>query len=128
MVARRGGRGKFVTGARLLAASMMVPVLVGVGYMVGVAGGFLVSTEQLGFNRATYLNNTVDILEFADISSSLIKGAVFGFIAALMGCYYGMNSGRGAHGVGRATKASVQAAAVSILAANFVLTSVFFSS
>ena len=120
--------GKYLTAPRLLAASLVVPLLVGVGDIIGVAGGFLVSTEQLGFNRATYLNNTVDILEFADISSSLIKGAVFGFIAALMGCYYGMNSGRGAHGVGRATKASVQAAAVSILAANFILTSVFFSS
>ncbi len=119
---------KYLTVPRLLAASVVVPMLVAVGDVIGVAGGFLVSTGQLGFNRATYLNNTVDILEFADISSSLIKGAVFGFIAALMGCYYGMTSGRGAHGVGRATKGSVQAAAVSILAANFILTSVFFST
>ncbi len=118
---------KYLTLPRVLAATLVVPLLVGVGDVIGVAGGFLVATEQLGFNRATYLNNTVDILEFADISSSLIKGAVFGFIAALMGCYYGMNSGRGAHGVGRATKGSVQAAAVSILTANFILTSVFFA-
>ena len=59
--------------------------------------------------------------------SSLAKGAVFGFIAALMGCYFGMNSGRGAQGVGSATKSSVEAAAILILAANFVLTGVFFS-
>jgi phospholipid/cholesterol/gamma-HCH transport system permease protein len=52
----------------------------------------------------------------------------FGFIATLMGCYYGLNSGRGAQGVGKATKASVQAAAVLILAANFALTAVFFSA
>ena len=44
-----------------------------------------------------------------------------------MGCYYGMQSGRGAQGVGRATKGSVEAAAVLILAANFLLTGVFFS-
>ncbi|MEL7259488.1 MAG: ABC transporter permease, partial [Pseudomonadota bacterium] len=56
-----------------------------------------------------------------------VKGGVFGVIAALMGCYYGMESGRGAQGVGRATKGSVQAAAVLILAANFILTGVFFS-
>ena len=48
-------------------------------------------------------------------------------IAALMGCYYGMQSERGAQGVGRATKNSVEAAAVLILAANFLLTGVFFS-
>ena len=51
-----------------------------------------------------------------------------GGIAAVMGCYFGMNSGRGAQGVGRATKGSVQAAAVMILAANFLLTSLFFAS
>ena len=60
--------------------------------------------------------------------SSLVKGAVFGFIAALMGCYYGMQSQRGAMGVGRATKGSVVAAAVLILAANFLLTEAFFSA
>jgi phospholipid/cholesterol/gamma-HCH transport system permease protein len=57
----------------------------------------------------------------------LVKGAAFGFIATLMGCYYGMNTSRGAAGVGRATKGAVEAAAVLILAANFVLTTVFFS-
>ena len=58
----------------------------------------------------------------------MIKGAVFGFIVSLMGCYYGMNSGRGAQGVGAATKSAVVAASVLILAANYVLTEVFFSA
>ena len=65
--------------------------------------------------------------ETRDVVSSLAKGAAFGLIAAMMGCYYGMDSGRGAQGVGRATKGSVEAAAILILAANFVLTGVFFS-
>ena len=119
---------KYLTVPRVLAATLVVPILVGIGDVIGVAGGFLVGTEQLGFNRATYIKNTVDFLESADIYSSLAKGAVFGFIAALMGCYYGMRSGRGAQGVGRATKSSVEAAAVLILAANFILTSVFFAA
>ncbi len=119
---------KYLTVPRVLAATLVVPALVGVGDIIGVAGGYAVGTGKLGFNSATYLKNTVDFLEFADISSSLAKGAVFGFMAALMGCYYGMNSGRGAQGVGRATKSSVEAAAVLILASNFFLTSLFFSS
>lgn len=119
---------KYLTVPRLLAALIVVPLLVGLGDIIGVMGGFLVGTEQLGFNRATYLINTVDFLEAADIWSSLAKGAVFGFLAALMGCYYGMSAGRGAQGVGRATKSSVEAAAVLILAANFLLTSLFFSA
>ncbi len=119
---------KYLTVPRVLAALFVVPLLVGLGDIIGVMGGFLVGTEQLGFNRATYLKNTVDFLEAIDIWSSLAKGAVFGFIAAVMGCYYGMAAGRGAQGVGRATKSSVEAAAVLILAANFILTSLFFSA
>ena len=118
---------KYLTVPRVLAASLVVPLLVGVGDTIGIFGGYAVATGTLGFNAATYVQNTVDFLELHDITSSLIKGAVFGFIAALMGCYFGMHSGRGAQGVGAATKGSVEAAAVLILAANFLLTGVFFS-
>lgn len=118
---------KYLTAPRVLAALIVVPALVGVGDLIGIFGGYIVSTQQLGFNPASYVKNTVNFLETADIVSSLIKGCAFGGIAATMGCYYGMNSGRGAQGVGQATKASVQAAAVLILAANFILTSIFFS-
>lgn len=118
---------KYLTAPRVLAALITVPLLVGIGDIIGIFGGYVVSTGTLGFNAATYLKNTADFLEPLDVISSLTKGAVFGFLAALMGCYYGMNSGRGAQGVGRATKGSVEAAAILILAANFVLTGAFFS-
>jgi phospholipid/cholesterol/gamma-HCH transport system permease protein len=107
---------------------MAGPVLVAVADSIGIFGGFIVATQTLGFNPATYVLNTVNFLNSADILSSMAKGMAFGFIATLMGCYYGLNSGRGAQGVGTATKASVQAAAVLILAANFALTAVFFSA
>ena len=119
---------KYLTVPRVIAGFLTVPLLVGIGDVIGIMGGFLVSTEQLGFNRASYIKNTIDFLETADVVSSLIKGAVFGFIATLIGCYYGMNSGRGAQGVGGATKNAVAAASILILAANFILTSVMFGS
>ncbi len=119
---------KYLTAPRVLAAILVVPVLVGIGDVIGIYGGFLLATEQLGFNPATYIRNTADFLQPNDIYSSLIKGSVFGGIAALMGCFFGMTSGRGAQGVGQATKSSVQAAAVLILAANFLLTSLFFAT
>ncbi len=118
---------KYLTLPRVLAATLVMPVLVGVGDIIGIFGGFIVGINSLGFNPAAYLQNTADFLELRDIVSSLAKGAVFGFIAALMGCYYGINSERGAMGVGRATKGSVVAAAVLILAANFALTQAFFA-
>ncbi|KPA22997.1 MULTISPECIES: MlaE family ABC transporter permease [unclassified Shimia] len=119
---------KYLVVPRFIAAILVVPALVGVGDIIGIYGGFAVATGQLGFNPATYIRNTVDFLQFNDVLSSLVKGAAFGGIAALMGCYFGMHSGRGAQGVGQATKSSVQAAAVLILAANFLLTSLFFST
>lgn len=118
---------KYLVVPRFIAALITVPILVGIGDIIGIFGGYLIGTGSLGFNSATYLHNTANFLEPLDIISSLVKGAVFGSIAATMGCYYGINSGRGAQGVGRATKGAVEAAAVLILAANFLLTGVFFS-
>lgn len=119
---------KYLTLPRVLAALLVMPVLVGIGDIIGIYGGYIVGTRTLGFNAAAYLQNTADFLEVRDVVSSLAKGAVFGVIAALMGCYYGMHSDRGAMGVGRATKSSVVAAAVLILAANFLLTQAFFTA
>ncbi|MEO9780183.1 MAG: ABC transporter permease [Sedimentitalea sp.] len=118
---------KYLVAPRVLAALITVPLLVAVGDIIGIGGGYVVAVKNLGFNSAAYLQNTVDFLEARDVISSLVKGAAFGVIAAMMGCYYGMQSGRGAQGVGSATKDSVEAAAILILAANFVLTGVFFS-
>lgn len=118
---------KYLTLPRVLAATLVMPVLVAVGDVIGIMGGYAVGVQRLGFNAATYLRNTVDFLEPIDIISSLSKGAVFGFLAALMGCYFGMQSARGAAGVGAATKGAVVAASVLILAANFILTELFFA-
>ena len=118
---------KYLVVPRVLAGILAGPVLVGVADSVGIFGGFLVATQTLGFNSATYILDTINFLTMQDIISSLIKGVAFGFIATLMGCYFGLTSGRGAQGVGAATKSSVQVAAVLILAANFILTAVFFT-
>ncbi|MGB5870695.1 MAG: ABC transporter permease [Albidovulum sp.] len=119
---------KYLTVPRVLAATIALPALVAVGDSIGIFGGYLVGVNRLGFNPATYLANTSQYLELWDVTSGLIKGAAFGFIVAVTGCYYGMNSERGAQGVGRATKSAVVAASVLILAANYLLTEVFFSS
>ena len=118
----------YLTLPRVLAATVVMPIRVAVGDIIGIMGGYIVGVQRLGFNAATYLRNTIDFLEPLDIVSSLSKGAVFGFIAALMGCYFGMRSGRGAQGVGSATKGAVVAASVLILAANFSLTELFFAA
>ncbi len=119
---------KYLAVPRVLAATLVLPALVAVGDVIGVMGGFLVGVSRLDFNAAVYLNNTIDFLESWDVVSGLIKAAVFGFIVATMGCYHGMNSGRGARGVGRATTNAVVSASVLILATNYILTELFFSA
>jgi len=119
---------KYLVVPRVLAATLAVPVLVAVGDSIGIMGGWLVGITRLDFNSAGYLKTTTDFLETWDVASGMIKGAAFGFIVALMGCYFGMNSARGAQGVGAATKSAVVAASVLILAANYLLTEVFFTS
>ena len=119
---------KYLTVPRVLAATLSMPLLVAVGDALGIYGGYLVGISRLGFASSTYLTNTTDFLEFWDVGSGLVKGAVFGFIVALMGCYFGMNSGRGAQGVGGATKKAVVAASVLILASNYILTELFFAA
>ena len=57
----------------------------------------------------------------------LIKAAVFGFfLIALMGCYHGYHSGRGAEGVGLATTNAVVSSSIFILIANYLVTALFF--
>ena len=90
---------KYLTVPRVLAATLAVPVLVAVGDSIGIFGGYLVGVNRLGFNPTNYLVNTSQYLERWDIISGLIKGAAFGFIVAVSGCYFGMNSARGAQGV-----------------------------
>ena len=119
---------KYLAVPRVLAATLSMPVLVAVGDAIGIMGGWLVGVTRLDFNSSTYIFNTGQFLETWDVGSGLVKGAAFGFIVALMGCYYGLNSGRGAQGVGAATKSAVVAASVAILAANYVLTGLFFTS
>ena len=117
---------KYLVLPRVLAGTIALPLLVAVGNVIGIFGGYLVGTTRLGFDPAAYIDNTLDYLTQADIVSSLTKAAVFGFLLALMGCYNGYHSGRGAQGVGEATTNAVVSASILILAANYILTEAFF--
>jgi phospholipid/cholesterol/gamma-HCH transport system permease protein len=117
---------KYLVVPRILGGLVTLPMLVLVADVIGVFGGYIVSTYKLGFNPSNYLHNTAQNLTANDIYSGLIKAGVFGFIVALMGCYYGYHSRGGAQGVGAATTYAVVSASVMILLFDYVLTSVLF--
>lgn len=118
---------KYLVTPRLIAGVISMPILVAIADAIGVFGGYIVATRTLNFNGAVYLKNTANFVTEDDVVSGLVKAAVFGFIIALMGCYNGFNSRGGAQGVGAATTNAVVSASILILAANYVLTSVFFA-
>ena len=118
---------KYLVTPRLIAAVVCMPILVAIADSIGVFGGYVVATNSLNFNGSVYLRNTANFVTQGDVVSGLVKAAVFGFIIALMGCYNGFNSKGGAQGVGNATTSAVVSASILILAANYVLTSVFFN-
>ena len=119
---------RYLVAPRIVAAVVTLPLLVGVANSIGIMGGYLVGTERLGFNPEGYLKAATEFVKVWDVVSGLLKAAVFGFIIALMGCFHGYYSGRGAQGVGRATTQAVVSASVLILASNYVLTAFFFSN
>ncbi|MGZ9108950.1 MAG: MlaE family ABC transporter permease [Micavibrio sp.] len=118
---------KYLIAPRILAGTLMLPVLVLTGDIIGVFGGYVVSIYNLGFSPGRYLSQTWEIVETIDVTSGLIKAAAFGMIVTLMGCYHGYNSQRGAQGVGAATTNAVVSASILILIFNYILTQVFFS-
>ena len=117
---------KYLVLPRVLAGTLALPMLVAIGDVIGIFGGYLVGITRLGFNSGAYINNTLDFLTAADVASSLVKATAFGFLLALMGCYHGFHSGRGAQGVGEATTNAVVSASILILVANYLLTEAFF--
>lgn len=118
---------KYLIAPRILAATLTLPILVLIGDVIGVFGGYIVAIYNLGFSQGSYLFQTWDVLEMSDVYSGLIKASAFGFIVSMMGCYHGFNSARGAQGVGAATTNAVVSSSIMILIFNYLLTQIFFS-
>ncbi|WP_084396821.1 MlaE family ABC transporter permease [Henriciella aquimarina] len=116
---------RYLYAPRFLAACLTLPILVFVSDIIGIMGGWLVSVFGLDFDSTTYLRNTVDFLTMEDIVVGLIKAVVFGAVIATMGCYQGSKSKAGATGVGRAATLSMVGAAVLVLAANYMMSTLF---
>ena len=116
---------KYLVAPRILAATIALPILVLIADIIGIFGGYLVSVYALGMSPVVFIQNLVGFVEIKDVLSGIIKAGVFGFLIAVMGCYFGYYSRGGAQGVGAATRTAVVAAAVSIFASNYLLTSFF---
>ena len=112
---------------RVLAGTIMVPVLTVIANAVGIIGGDVISRTQLQVAGSVYWNNVYEGLYMEDIWMGLIKPVVLGFCLVSIGCHVGMRAKGGTQGVGRATTKAVVAASVTVLAVDFFLTKLLFA-
>lgn len=115
---------RYLVVPRMLACLVMLPCLTLYGDIIGIAAGFFYNVFIMGVNRVIYLKNTLLYLELWDVTSGLLKAAVFGIIIAIIGCWQGLKAEGGAEGVGRATTRTVVISSISILIVNFFLSKV----
>ena len=112
---------KYLIAPRIVATAVMLPLLVIIGDLVGISGGYVVVVELLDAPGPAYWNSTFDFLEMEDVIGGLIKAAIFGGMIALFGCSRGIQTRGGAQGVGRATTGAVVTASLAILISDFFL-------
>jgi phospholipid/cholesterol/gamma-HCH transport system permease protein len=107
---------------RVLAGTIMVPVLTVIANAVGMVGGMIISVTQLKVASSIYWSNVVDGLFIEDLWMGLIKPVVLGFALVTIGCHVGLRAKGGTQGVGRATTNAVVSASVAVLVLDFLLT------
>jgi phospholipid/cholesterol/gamma-HCH transport system permease protein len=109
---------------RVWALVAMLPLLVLMGDVVGMAGGYLVAVVLMGANPVVYIESSFRYMDLWDLAQGLIKAAFFGLLVGVVGCQKGFYTSGGAEGVGRATTRAVVAASMAILISDFFLTKV----
>lgn len=117
---------KYLVIPRVLAASIMLPLLVGIADIIGFLSGLLVAKVLVNMNHFAYFNSAQLMLGPFDIVGGLIKAVVFGFVISLISCYRGLNSGAGAKGVGETTTRAVVQSLMTVFVLNYFLTILLF--
>lgn len=115
---------KLVT-PRIMAAMLVLPMLTVAADAIGILGGLIIAIYELNINYEYYLNTIWMILTTSDFYTGVGKTVIFGFIIAVVGCYYGLNTKGGTMGVGRSTTIAVVTNSILILIADFFLTKLF---
>lgn len=112
---------------RILAGTLMAPVLTVVADTVGILGGWFIAVFQLRVASSLYWKSIIEGLYIQDAWMGLIKPLFIGFVIVSIGCFVGLRTTGGTQGVGRATTNAVVASSVMVIAVDFFLTRLLFS-
>ena len=112
---------------RVIAATLIMPLLVAVSDVVGIFGGFIVSNLEFDISPLYYYQSIIEITTLGDFLSGVGKGVAFGFFIGLISCRQGFNTSGGTEGVGLATTHTVVITSVNTLIADLILTKLFMA-
>ncbi len=98
---------KFLVVSRVLATTLMIPLLMCYTGGVAMLGAYINVHQNEMTSFVSFFQAAFDKISFLDIFSSLIKSIVYGFTIGIVGCYKGFNATNGTEGVGKAANASV---------------------
>lgn len=118
-----------VLAPRFIAAVIALPLLAAMFSAVGVIGGYIVGVPLIGVDPGAFWSQTqagVDV--FKDVGNGVLKSIVFGFVCAFIAVYVGHEAKPTPEGVSRATTTTVVASSLAVLAFDFILTTLMFST
>jgi phospholipid/cholesterol/gamma-HCH transport system permease protein len=113
---------EFLVMPRMLALTLMMPLLCLYADLMGIIGGLIVGVGALGLNPTEYFNRTRAAVGLNDLFIGIFMGIVFGVLIALSGCMKGMQCGKSSAAVGLATTSAVVTGIVSIIVATALIT------
>jgi len=116
---------EFLVLPRMLALSLMMPLLCLYADFIGVVGGFVVGTAMLGIAPRQFISETLAAVTTSDWVTGLVMSVFFGMLVAFFGCLRGMESGNSASAVGDATTSAVVSTIVAIIVADAIFTVIF---
>lgn len=111
---------------RLIAAMFAVPTLLVFGDLVGILTGYFSTYLSIDLSWTGFVKGMRYYFYLNDIAASLIKAFVFGIVIVIFGAFWGLNSQRGAQGVGQATTLAVVWASVVILILDYLISAFLF--
>jgi phospholipid/cholesterol/gamma-HCH transport system permease protein len=120
---------QYLVVTRILATSLMVPLLTVIGDAIGLFGGFLALNFTDDISFLLYFHKCIGSLEFIDFLPALVKTVFFGFAIGFVGCYKGYTSNKGTESVGIAANSAVVTASLWIFVIDAVavqITSLLF--
>lgn len=110
---------------RVIATTLMLPLVSLFADIVGIIGGMIISYLQFDLSVVHFYKSAVTTVHATDFISGYAKPFFFGFGIAIIGCYEGLHCGQGTEGVGRATTRTVVNVSVMVVLVDFLLTKMF---